>query len=255
MRCINDGPNLNADRSFAERMLNIAPHFDLKNVNKSLKEFDIFFEVNCIERDSTKFLILQGKLPWATMLQFGEQFPNCGGNLNILVNFLKANVPQISPSMNFCQNIGKFGEGSLFRDMHHSALMASNLEKDELFKLFCFIFTDSSKRTLVNDYMDLTSQQFVNKLSKNWDKTQNTSLGKQHNFQPPATNQSSHQQNFSPRPYHNLCYYHNTYGNNANKCTGPPCEKAWMLAERKNITKPQNPLTFNESTKNSQPQV
>ena len=42
IKCMKEEPNESADRSFAEKMINIAPRFDLRNVDKSLNEFNIF---------------------------------------------------------------------------------------------------------------------------------------------------------------------------------------------------------------------
>ena len=260
IKCIKEEPNESADRSLAEKMINIAPRFDLRNVEQSLKEFNIFFDVNSIKSDSIKFLIIQGMLPWKTMVQFGEQFPNCGSNLNMLISFLRANIPVISPSMNFVGNVAKFGDGSLFRNMYHTALMASRLDKNELVKLFCFVFTNNSKRELCHEYMDLPFDQYINKVSKKWEKAQpltSKSFGPQshaHSSVNPGTshvltNQSwpkTQSTNYTPHRNNNvpnLCFYHKNHGENALKCMGPPCERAWQNSR---------PI---QTTKNDQPQV
>ena len=282
IKCIKEEPNESADRSLAEKMINIAPRFDLRNVEQSLKEFNIFFDVNSIKSDCIKFLIIQGMLPWTTMVQFGEQFPNCGSNLTMLISFLRANIPVVSPSMNFVGNISKFGDGSLFRNMYHTALMASQLDKSELVKLFCFIFTNNSKRALVHEYMDLPFEQYLNKISKKWEKGQNSiskSYGPQPHTQNPTNAGTSHEfinqswpstnrtnatefqtqarsyynnnnnnksTNYTPHRNNNgpnLCFYHQNHGNNAIKCMGPPCERAGQTSRP------------NQTAKNDQPQV
>ena len=238
VNCIKNKPSEATNRSMAEKMVNIAPRFDLRNVSQSLEEFRIFFDVNCITSEEVQFLILQGKLPWSTMVQFGEEFPNCGGNLHMLKKFLKANTPKITPSMKFCDSVGKFGEGTLFRDMYHSAVMASKLDKDELVKLFCYIFTNDSKHELVHEYMDLPFSHFVDKISKKWDKG-HRSLSR------------TYGQQYTPNTYsrgQNLCTYHRTYGDNAIKCMAPLCIKASQPAR-------PNSNRYNQGTKNEQPQV
>ena len=212
-------PQSDADnRLLAEKLINIAPRFDLRSVAKSLDEFRIFFEVNGVNNDSLKFLILQGRLPWPTMVNFGEEHPNCGGNYQTLVRFLSAHTPNVSPSMQFCNKIGKYGEGTLFKDLYHSALMASKLDKNELVKLFCFIFAGESKRDLVSQHMDLPSDRLLEKTSKKWDKT---------NHHTPTHTTHTPRREYPNNNHNNggyLCMPHRQYGHNARTCTGFPCE-------------------------------
>ena len=190
-------------RVIAEKLINIAPRFDLRQVDQSLKELEIFFSINNITSDNLRFMILQGRLPWATMVQFGEEYPSGGGNFGLLVYFLKAYTPVISPAMRFSSQIGVFGEGSLFKDMYHSALMASKLDKDELVKLFCFIFSNGQKRELVGQHMSLPCNSLLEKLSRKWDTTE--------------TKRDSPQQGYQ-------CPNHQRFGINSRSCTGFPCQ-------------------------------
>ena len=257
VKCIKYEPSETADRALAEQMVNIAPQFDLRNINNSLQEFNIFFEINCIQREEVKFLILQGKLPWNTMVQFGEQYPDCGGKFNMLIQFLETNSPSVTPSMNFCKYINKFGEGSLFRDLYHSAVMASRLEKEELTKLFCYIFSQGSKRELLHEHMELPLKHCTDKVSRKWTKhnTQEGFGAPHHNkYTQQHTQQATSYNNQQTYPFtinaavSNLCYYHQRFGLDAIKCMGPPCEKA-SLYTRKNVHR------NNQGAKNVLPQV
>ena len=194
-----------------------------------------FFEVNGVKHDSLKFLILQGRLPWPTMVNFGEENPNSGGNYQTLVRFLSAYTPSVSPSMQFCGKIGKYGEGTLFKDLYHSALMASKLDKNELVKLFCFIFAGQSKRDLVSQHMDLPSDRLLEKTSKKWDKDHHTPTHTPHTPRREYPNN-----NHSNRGY--LCIPHQQHGNNARTCTGFPCEMSRPAAtsNRPNNYGPKN---------------
>ncbi len=217
-------------RIVAEKLINIAPRFDLRQVDQSLKELEIFFSINNITSDSLRFMILQGRLPWATMVQFGEEYPSGGGNFGLLVYFLRAYTPVVSPARKFSSQIGAFGEGSLFKDMYHSALMASKLDHQELVKLFCFIFSSGQKRELVGQHMDLPCDSLLEKLSRKWDTTE--------------------VQKDIPRQGYQ-CPNHQRFGANARGCTGFPCQFSRVQPKRLENNENQNQMF----SKNDVPQV
>ena len=73
----NDKPKESEDKQ-VKQLLQLAPQFKLGQFQASLREFNIFFQLNDVTKDSVKFKLLQGRLPWVTMHQFGVQNSDCG---------------------------------------------------------------------------------------------------------------------------------------------------------------------------------
>ena len=84
---IFNNPSAETENQQIQRLLQSAPYFKLGQVQNSLREFDIFFNLNGVHSDSLKFKILQGRIPWNTMHQFGVQNPDCGPNFKKLYTF------------------------------------------------------------------------------------------------------------------------------------------------------------------------
>ena len=156
------------ERVSEQRLVDIAPRFDLKDPIASWKAFEVFFDINRVVKDETKFTILNGKLPWETMRQFGKENPNSGGDLKKLEVFLKAYSKQSAPSMYHREAIGKYGYGSLLRDVLHEAKSMADLDRNERIKLNAYFLSTGNNRKLIESNMHLPVETFFSKVSQKW---------------------------------------------------------------------------------------
>jgi hypothetical protein len=234
-----------ADRLYEQGLIERAPRFDLKDVYTSWKAFEVYFDVNKITKDEVKFNILNGKLPWETMQQFGKEYPNSGGNFNKLESFLKAYSRQFSPCMHHLGSIAKYGDGSLLRNVLHEAKTMADLDRGERIKLNAYFLSNGPNRKILESYMHLPIENFYTKVSQKWNapKTvpvlttpsrpfkeyRNTAFNR---YSRDVKNASPNQQGremFAGRD--SLCYYHKQWGKDAFKCKGEGCKMSGMLAE------------------------
>ena len=188
-----------SERVCEQRLIDIAPKFDLKDANASWRAFEVFFDVNRVIKNENKFNILNGKLPWETMRQFGKENPNSGGNLKKLETFLKAYSKQSSPSMYHRDAIGKYGHGSLLRNVLHEAKSMADLDRNERIKLNAYLLSTGSNQKLIETHMHLPVDTFFAKISQKWNEST-----------PPLPRDSFNGRASPPRPYReykNQAYY------------------------------------------------
>ena len=164
-KIFNDQPKESEDKQ-VKRLLQLAPQFKLGQIQASLREFNIFFQLNDITKDSAKFKILQGRLPWVTMHQFGVQNSDCGPDFQKLTKFLLTYSGPNSPSLDQLQYINRFDKNSSFKDVHYAAVTASKLGQDELQKLFTYLFSTETMKPLVKSHLDLHLDQSEGKVSR-----------------------------------------------------------------------------------------
>ena len=178
------------------------------------------------------------------MQQFGKENPGCGGDLEKLKHFLMAYAKEFSPCMNHHKSFGKYNQGELMRDIFHEAKLMADLERDERIKLnACFLSSGSNKK-LIESYLHLPLDTFVNKVRQKWNcessprpvspylnPSSKTSLvGRPYrefrntSFSPPKS---------VVRNEEALCYYHLRFGRKAFKCSGSNC-RMWA-----SLTKPK----------------
>ena len=157
-----------AEKANENKLIDLAPRFDLKDANASWSAFEVFFDVNRVFSDELKFSILNSKLPWETMQKFGKENPNSGGDLNKLEFFLKAYAKQSTPSMYHRDSFGKYGPGSLLRDVLHEAKTMADLGRDERIKLNAYLLSTGSNKKIVESYMHMPVETFFAKVSQKW---------------------------------------------------------------------------------------
>jgi hypothetical protein len=240
-----------SEEAAVKQLLRIAPRFDLKKIEKSLREFKVFFNINNVQNDSVKFKVIQARLPWETMYQFGRRHPDCGPSLSYLEAFLKTYAGPTSPSLEMLVNLDKFSSSNNFKDLHHASVMGAKLDEDERTKLFTYIFASEDMKPLIKSYLDLPLSRFLEKLIKKWE-VKPSSLSKSNPpfekaksfFNPVRPNnfknswgnyRTFYPSNQNPRmmrPPHavsNLCRIHQCYGDRAFSCEGFPCSKASLF--------------------------
>lgn len=164
---LNRKPDVN-EADLVKQLLSIAPRFDMKQIDRSLKEFEVFFQVNDVQNFEVKFKVLQARLPWDTMYQFGLRYPDCASSLSDLVAFLKTYASPSSPSLEMLNNFNKFNNSCNFKDLHHASVMGAKLNEDEQTKLLTYAFASEDMKPLVKSYMSLPLSRFVEKMVKKW---------------------------------------------------------------------------------------
>ena len=157
-----------SERAHEQRLIEIAPRFNLRDVKASWEAFDGFFDINRVNSNQLKFDILNGRLPWETMQQFGKEYPNSGGDYKKLKMFLLAHTKAFSPCMNHCRSVGKYGPGTLLRDVFHESKVMADLERDERIKLNAFLLSSGDNKRIVEEFMHLPLDKFFSKVSQKW---------------------------------------------------------------------------------------
>ena len=157
-----------AEKANENKLIDLAPRFDLKDANASWSAFEVFFDVNRVFSDELKFSIINSKLPWETMQKFGKENPNSGGDLNKLELFLKAYAKQSTPSMYHRDSFGKYGPGSLLRDVLREAKTMADLGRDERIKLNAYLLSTGSNKKIIESYMHMPVETFFAKVSQKW---------------------------------------------------------------------------------------
>ena len=157
-----------SERAHEQRLIEIAPRFNLRDVKASWEAFEVFFDINRVNSNQLKFDILNGRLPWETMQQFGKEYPNSGGDYKKLEMFLLAHTKEFSPCMHHCRSVGKYGPGTLLRDVFHESKIMADLERDERIKLNACLLSSGDNKRIVEEFMHLPLDKFFSKVSQKW---------------------------------------------------------------------------------------
>ena len=156
------------ERAHEQRLIDIAPRFNLNEPSISWEAFEIFFDVNRVISDQLKFNILNGRLKSETMQQFGKENPGCGGDLKKLKQFLMAYAKEFSPCMNHHKSLEKYSQGALLRDIFHEAKLMADLEREERIKLNAFFLSSGSNKKVIENHLHLSLDKFVYKVRQKW---------------------------------------------------------------------------------------
>ena len=216
------------------RIIDLAPRFDLKDPNASWKAFEVFFDINRVVKEDIKFNILNNRIPWETMRQFGKENPHSGGNLNKLEMFLKAYGKQCAPSMYHRNSVGKYGSGSLLREVLHEAKSMADLDRGERIKLNAYLLSTGPNQNIIKSYMHLPVEQFFAKVSQKWNdsdasKPKEEFLGRR---SPPRAYREYKNKTYNNQQHGlGLCYYHDRFGRDAFKCSGNECKMRGMITK------------------------
>ena len=229
-----------SERINLNRLMEMAPRFDLKNPVASWNSFKVFFDLNQVVSSQTKFNILNYRIPWETMQQYGRENPNGGGDINQLEIFLKAYGKRTAPSMNYCSSVQKYGSGSILREVLHEAKSMADLDRGERIKLNSYLLTSGSNREIVQSYMHLPIEQFLSKLSQKWNESAPSSSTRELIVRrsPPRPYREYKSKTFANPQSVPMCYYHRKYGNEAFKCEGNECRMRGALRSRKEPARP-----------------
>ena len=240
-----------AEKAQESTLIDLAPRFDLKKADASWKAFEVFFDVNQVTKDELKFKILNSKLPWKTMEQYGRENPNSGRDLKKLELFLKAYAKKFTPSMYHRDSIGKYGSGSLLRDVIHEAKTIADLDRGERIKLHAYFLSTGFNQSVVKSYMHLPVEQFFSKVSQKWNDRMSSSkpnseyMGRRSPPQPSRVYRNTvynNRQNLNE----DLCYYHDRFGKDAFKCKGSDC-KMWGTISKPTGSSPKKQTSQNSS--------
>ena len=227
-------------REVPEKHKRNPPKFNENNISKSLKEFNLFFQLYQMTEDERYHTLLEC-VPWSYISLYVESHHYKEQNFYTLKKYLEGYATPLYSLQRLIK--GKFTMSKPVQEIFMAANIIHSVPLEDIHKLALYVAMPKEAQNHFRSKLHLPLEILKRKMIKFWDESTsaNTHLlleeshsRRQKSKLPPNANnvRITHNGSFKPSAGNTIpkstgpdlrCFYHRKYGADAFKCEGKPC--------------------------------